>query len=249
MSMQKRNVRRRGRGRGKGDSEPKPTKQRLTLPRGLGFPDTARVSLTYTDTFAISSLAFQTMYQFRGNSCYDPDLTSIGHQPAYFDTYSEVYSKYKVYGSTIDVRFANATVNLLLVAIVPHSTNLSLGTASYVILDLPRARWSVVGSTNIETNRISHKASTSEIIGLTSRQIEDDDYSALISANPNQVWYWNLYLAHVDPSKLNVSASLIVRITYDVKFYDKTFTPPSLKSDKQTPVPACESVPQAVRRH
>lgn len=226
--MKARNRRNRGaRTKPQNVREPKPIRTVASIPMGLGFPDTTRVTLAYTDTLTLGSAAFQTIYSFRGNSVYDPDFTGVGHQPAYFDTYSEVYSHYKVYGCTINIKLANATNDLTVAAIIPSTQSLSVGATPSAMLDLPRARWTVAGSAGIEPANISHKCSTSEILGLTSRQIEDDDYSALTSANPLQLWYWNFYISHVDTSKLNVGVSFLVRIMYDVKFYDKIFISPS----------------------
>lgn len=210
---------------------------------GIGFPDTLRTSLSYTDTFSIKSTAFQTIYSFRGNSCYDPDFSSTGHQPAYFDTYSEVYSRYKVYGSSINVAFANSTNDLSLLAIIPNSVNLGVGSAPSAMLDLPRARWRTVGAANIMTSSLSHSASTNEVLGLTSRQIEDDDYSAVTSSNPAQLWYWNLYATKVDTTNLNVDIVVVVRIVYDVKFFDKIFITPSYKTNhpSQTQIPSSQN--------
>ena len=49
------------------------------------------------------------MYEYRGNSCQDPDLTGIGAQPRYFDTFcgpqdsSAPYGNYNVLASKIIV--------------------------------------------------------------------------------------------------------------------------------------------------
>lgn len=207
--------------------EPKPSRVNSTIPLGLGFADTTRVTLVYTDTLAISSAAYQTIYSFRGNSVYDPDFSGAGHQPAYYDTYSEVYSRYKVYGCSIDIKYTNTTGDSIVCSIIPSTQNLGVGASPSALLDLPRARWSIAGTANIMPASIRHKASTSEILGLTSRQIEDDDYSALTTTNPNQIWYWNIYVSHLDTSKLNVGMACLIRIIYDVKFFDKVFISPS----------------------
>ncbi len=197
---------------------------------GTGFPDTTRTTLQYTDTFVISGASYQTIYSFRGNSVYDPDYTSAGHQPAYFDTFSSVYSRYKVYGARIHVSLFNITSKASCFAIIPSSNALALGAAQYALLDLPRSRWVPVGSSAIEPARISHNASTCQILGLTSRQVEDDDYSAIVSANPSSLWYYNLYLFNVDSAVLAPSVSVVVQIFYDVKFYDRQDITPSFSN-------------------
>lgn len=216
--------------RGKPYIEQRPQVALQTRVLGTGFPDTTRTTLQYTDTITISGASFQTVYTFRGNSCYDPDYTSSGHQPAYFDTFSEVYGKYKVYGARIRLTIANNTNDATCLAIIPHSDPLGVGSSVSALLDLPRSRWVPIGAANIMPAKITHSASTSEILGLTSRQIEDDDYSATTTANPNQLWYFNLFLFNIDSAVLAPKVSVVLQIFYDVKFYDKVFVSPSFQS-------------------
>jgi hypothetical protein len=194
---------------------------------GTGFPDSLRTSLQYTDSIVISAVSFQTMYVFRANSLYDPDLTAIGHQPAYFDTYASVYSKYKVLGAKISLTLTNNTSITTGLAIIPNSVSLSVGALPYEILDLPRSKWKAIGSANIQPAYLTHSASTAEILGLMNRQIDDDDYSSSVTSSPNQLWFWNLYLFSINTGILAPSLSIVVRITFDTLFYDRSAIPSS----------------------
>jgi len=61
------------------------------------FPSTKTVALRYVDNFSLNpSSSTAAVHVFRANSLYDPDLTSTGHQPMFFDNYGALYSKYRV---------------------------------------------------------------------------------------------------------------------------------------------------------
>lgn len=63
--------------------------------------------MRYSDIIPIaaSNLPAATVYSFRANSIYDPDLTGVGHQPRYHDQWSNFYERYMVVGSNITVKF------------------------------------------------------------------------------------------------------------------------------------------------
>jgi len=66
------------------------------------FPPRKTVALRYVDTVSIDGGVSSTgVYEFRANSIFDPDYTSTGHQPMFRDTYSAIYSQYKVNYATI----------------------------------------------------------------------------------------------------------------------------------------------------
>lgn len=80
---------------------------------GLGFPKKCRAFLKYVDTFELAGAAgaLQT-YKFRCNGMFDPDVTSTGHQPMYFDTYMGIYDHFTVISSKITFKFCAKATNL-----------------------------------------------------------------------------------------------------------------------------------------
>ena len=65
------------------------------------------VKLPYIDTFttfqAQSASTTGSVYQYKVNSMWDPDLTGTGHQPLGRDTWSSIYNYYKVLECNITV--------------------------------------------------------------------------------------------------------------------------------------------------
>jgi len=70
----------------------------------VGFPPKMTYKLKYNEAIQLTpSTTALTNYQFRANSLYDPDYTSTGHQPLYFDQIINIYDHYVVIGSKIKV--------------------------------------------------------------------------------------------------------------------------------------------------
>lgn len=76
--------------------------------------NSTKACLIYNTPLTINPAAGATsgaIHVFRANSLYDPDFSSGGHQPMYFDNYSAVYSKYRVNYAKITVTVVNTSVN------------------------------------------------------------------------------------------------------------------------------------------
>jgi len=191
-----------------------------------GVADSVRTTLSYSDVISIMPGGVVGQYTFRGNSCFDPDYTSGGHQPQYYDQFATLYTRYRVYGSRITVSAINEQVgSALRVTIIP-SSEITTFTSSTYSLEHPYARpLKLLGVGGLMSAQASCAMATAKILGLRSREILDQDYSALTSATPSSVWYWQIVAQ--DLSAENVQASMQVLITYDVEFYDRNLTSPS----------------------
>jgi len=70
-----------------------------------GFPQQLTMTHRYVaNAISITStLGVMGHYQFSANGMFDPDITSSGHQPLYFDQVTALYNHYHVIGSRIKV--------------------------------------------------------------------------------------------------------------------------------------------------
>ena len=202
------------------------TSRHQTYGGAQGVADSFRTTLTYSDIIAITPGAHIGQYTFRGNSCFDPDYTSTGHQPQYFDQMSVLYTRYRVYGSRISITAANEQVgSALQITVIPSSEITAFTTSTYP-LEHPYAKpMQLLGVGGLITKKVTHKMTTQKILGLRAREILDQDYSASTGATPSSVWYWQIVAQ--DLSSENVMTSMQVVITYDVEFYDRNVTTPS----------------------
>ena len=77
----------------------------------FGFPDRMVTKLRYVDNFNLTgSAGVVGANVFRLNSCFDPDLTGVGHQPMYFDQFCGAagtgpYGRYRVTSAKATVSF------------------------------------------------------------------------------------------------------------------------------------------------
>lgn len=75
---------------------------------GLGFPKNMMMTNKYTEIVQLSFASAQataTTYNFVCNSLYDPNQSSTGHQPLYFDQLMALYDHYTVIGAKMTVKF------------------------------------------------------------------------------------------------------------------------------------------------
>ncbi len=221
--------RKNNRKKGKGKNAKRVNRERYTMASSLtrlGFPDRVRTRLTYADVIHISPASTVGQYTFRGNSVYDPDYTSTGHQPYYRDQLAALYSRYRVYGSSIHVAAVNEQVATALQVTVIPSSEITTFTSSVYALEYPYAKGAkLLGVGGIMTTNVSHKMTTTELLGLRGREVEDQDFSALVGAQPSSEWYWQIVFQ--DLSAENIASSLQVVLRYDVEFYDRSNVTPS----------------------
>jgi hypothetical protein len=195
------------------------------LRSSTGFPDRVRCVLEYDDSINFAQAGFITNYVFRGNSLYDPDVTSLGHQPKYYDQYSAVYLRYRVYASRITLKVINGANAALVAAIVPDTNQLT-PTTVYAVTENPRAVVSrLVATAGNRTERISKKISTQQQLGLNQFEINDDSFTASTSNNPTALWYWNCVFANL--TNVPLAGQAYVEIQYDCEFYDRIDSGPS----------------------
>jgi hypothetical protein len=193
-----------------------------------GFQPTVRRNLVYEDLITIAPGAVRGTYVFRGNSLFDPDYTSTGHQPRYFDTYSTIYSRYRVYGSSIRIEALNAAASGgALIAVTPL-TDIITFTTWQQAAELPNTRCTdMIPIAQRYPQTVQHSCRTKYVEGLKGPFV-DEDWTATTGANPVNIWYWNINVASTDVSN-NVNVGLRVRITYDAQFYERIDITPSLR--------------------
>jgi hypothetical protein len=92
-------------------------KRKSTVPRMLSlgptYPNGIIAKHKYTDqlvlsgTYTQSDIPSTALQSFRAASLFDPDRTSTGHQPLFYDEMALIYNQYRVLGAKCRIRFVN----------------------------------------------------------------------------------------------------------------------------------------------
>ncbi len=186
--------------------------------------DSVRVLLPYEMTYLqATTLGSVGLQQFRGNSCFDPDLTGTGLQPTGFDQWAAFFNEYTVVSSYIEIENITGTISTTEIVVYP-SYNASAPTSSEDASARPYAK-RAIGNPNGNgiKNRLSQSMSTAQMMGVRDEAVLDDDqYGATTSANPGSaaVWYWNIVHQNLT-STSTLAETCRVRIVYDVLFHDR----------------------------
>lgn len=205
---------------------------RVNNTRGpTGFPDSEVAIIRYCDEIAISPGAAYGQHTFRGNSCFDPDESGIGHQPLYYDQYAAVYSKYKVVSSRCRVTVSNYNATASCCVVLVPSSEILTATSYLIAMEQPYAKRTElipISTRGGVQSSISSAISTEKVIGLSKMQLASEDYSASTGSTPSSVWYWNIAVFDVAA----VSVRMLVDIEYRVVFYDRRAINPSFTAPK-----------------
>jgi len=187
----------------------------------FGFPDRIRTKLKYSDVITLTAtLANTTEWTFRMNSLYDPDLTGTGHQPMWFDQFSPVYLKYRVYGSRIKATFIPAQVTdteandsgPFIVGITTSNVPTLNATTYGTLLENNNTNHDIIvdkqGSNNMKV--VSNTYSPTRDAGV---EIGDDTIASGIGGNPSNVFY-----AHVWAKDMNETSNTTITVRIEMEF-------------------------------
>jgi len=198
----------------------------------IGFPDVYRTRLTYTTKIAQALTAvnsYNAIQTFRANSLFDPDYTSTGTQPLYFDELSGIYERYRVKGVWLSIQLINLGSGNPVAMCVSDSTSPTLTynateTSMEGTSASPLMVCSSEGSQNVR--KYSKYYSVSGVMGVTPSAVQsENNFSSLISDNPASQGYLHIQTESLNSTSTNVL--MICQLTYNCEFYQSEEVPPS----------------------
>jgi hypothetical protein len=151
-------------------------------------PPCTHVQLIYPFNYETAASGYELTHVFIANSCYDPDLTAVGSQPAYFDQWMALYGRYRVVKAYVEARVTAASSSHVACAMAPSNVS----GASYIYDDVAAWRNSVnafyAQGGPPATLRIEVKPNS--VWGVSKEaMLAEDDYRAGASATPNRAAY------------------------------------------------------------
>ncbi len=191
-----------------------------TLSRGLGFPRKLRAKHIYTEPVTLTQGAGTTgTYQWSCNGLYDPNITSTGTQPLYFDQLSAIYDHYTCFLSKITLKVIS---------------DKNIRYALYIDDDTSTA--STVQQASQQTGAISGMhCATAVVPSFLTRTwdgkkyfggnlMDNDNLQGNIGANPTEQSYFTLLVSGVDPL-VAYNVDIFVDLEFDVVWDElKTMT-------------------------
>lgn len=191
----------------------------------FGFPEQNVTKLRYSDVITLTSAAQGIpKYVFRLNSCYDPDFSSTGHQPMFWDQLTAVYGRYVVLGAKIKATFSpivNTTATTqpsgpMIIGIMADQDT-TTPTVVSTLLESSRSKTTflnnALGGNNVKTLTATYSPALS--LGVDK---EDQAVHAAVGSNPTLQYYAHVFMAE---SGLATSSSCNVKIDieYTVRLY------------------------------
>lgn len=175
------------------------------------FPKSMITKHRYVTTQSLSpSIAAISSYQFRGNSIYDPDYTSVGHQPLGFDQYAGLYEHFTILSSKITVNAA--TTGIPVVIGITKDSDATLTTHYDTIQEQPDTVWKV-NTSGSSVTRLSTKTSMKK--WFNRKNIKDDStLRGNDGADPTEVMFYHLWVKALDASAAPSATNCNVTIEY-----------------------------------
>lgn len=187
----------------------------LRLPTNSGFPKQLKIRHRYHTTVTSTSVAgAPAVYLFSCNGLFDPDISSTGHQPMYFDQVAALYNHYNVISSKITVKFApgSATVNVIGIYIEDDTT--VTPTSADAMCEQPSGVSSLLlaGAGPSEVVTLTKKWSAQSAFGAS--PLQNDNLQGSSGANPSEQQYFTIFQA--DSQLTNASTVIFsVMLEYD----------------------------------
>lgn len=190
-----------------------------SIPLGVQKYRFAKLSYCDLDSASVSAGSYQTWaYQ---SSLYDPYVAVGGHQPMFFDQYAAMYQRYTVMGIAYEVQACtdSATNGPLIITVTPSGVG-----SSPTSISIARERAGTKESITSHgyKGRIKGYISVAKMLGVDRRKLlTDDQYSALVSANPSQMAYLTLQAWNSSGTSA-IAVYITLRLTYYCRFFDPT---------------------------
>lgn len=192
----------------------------MRVPSKQLFPDVMYVTMKYCEAINDSSAITNSgVYQFRGNSIFDPNFTGVGHQPLGHDTYEQLYRRYTVLGSSITVHFINTDADPVTVAVAPKYNSVA-GSVIEQLIEDENGRSLTVSATGSDDSGVlrSPYIASRDILGAA----EAESVSTFFGSNPTVPWYWGIIYTNLNGGGTGFDVKFRVVINYYVQLDGKT---------------------------
>lgn len=190
------------------------------------IPDRFFTRLRYSELYAqtYGGLAVPSIYQWRLQSIFDPNLTGVGHQPLGHDQFQLLYNRYRVYGVRYKITFVNQETTRHYDIAILLRPNTVTPTKVETILEGPYCQRGVLGveGSGQAVRTFSGYCSNPKILGITKNAYKNDDQNqALIGANSTVAGPILSTVISNQNTGDTGTVNVRVELTYYVEFFDR----------------------------
>lgn len=191
-------------------------------------PNTKKITMKFSYCDNINTFAYGVTNGkvFRGNSVYDPDYATGGHQPYGMEQMVSLYNSYTVIATSAILTISNEDAHTTIRA---HLGVLNKNTASLMqsntYQETPRVKTALVNGNQVKTMKI--RFNPNKLLGIT-KPLTSEEVTQSISSNPNEVPYIHAAFSNADQA-LNDTKPITYKIDiyYTVIFSDPKNIGPS----------------------
>ena len=181
---------------------------------GVGFPKKMMMTHKYQETISLSIPIGVVMqkYFISCNSMYDPNATSTGHQPLYFDQMTALYDHYVVIGSRCTVTFPPPNDQNLNVGVYIDDDASNSLTSSDTVAEQTQATRRLISPNATMPIKITKKWSAKKFFGGSI--LSNTDLQGTVSANPVEQSFFMIYAQSQATPAAGYTYNVIVSVEY-----------------------------------
>lgn len=183
---------------------------------GKGFPKMVKVTQTYIDTINLTSTSgVPATYRFSANGLYDPNITSTGHQPIFYDQLAALYDHYVVLGSKIEATWVNQTSTTppTVYSFIINDDTTVVSSDPATLGEQTGAKKKVVGYGNSDAHRMTLNYSARKIHGRG--VLANNSLQGNVNSMPSDQTYYDFHFRALDGVS-TAAVSIEFKITYIV---------------------------------
>lgn len=182
-----------------------------SVPR-WGFPTRLAMRHKYAELTTLTSTAGSlATHVFSANGMYDPNITSTGHQPMYFDELAAIYDHYTVVSSFIKVTISTGSSSNAPAQLVLALDDDATGTGN--VNFAAEGNRSVCKTIGQSANAPVILTSSWSAKQFGPNPLDNDNLQGSSAANPTEVSNWIIYLNSLNGQ--NTAVNLGIEIWYN----------------------------------
>lgn len=186
----------------------------------FGFPNQIITKLRYCEILNTTSTSGARGGNiWRANGIFDPDVTGVGHQPMFRDSYAALYNHYRVLGSKIRVTYVsnagNESTDGPWVCCLLGGDDATFPSVPQTSMESNDSQWAILPADKGETVTLEMTFDPASNLG---QEGEHDDQEGAVGGDPGEQYYFDSCFYDAAGNTSNVF--MFVELFYTVKFYE-----------------------------